>query len=250
MSRFRFTTIAHARHQTLSPIGAATLIALLKTLDRAGLRRHAALCDIGCGKGELLLQITQRFDGHATGVDPNETFLDDARRRAEELGLERSARWIASERAEADLAAESFDLAMCIGATHAFGGLREALVGLAQLVRREGLILAGEGYWRQRPAQAYLALLGCTEDEFASHESNVSLGESVGLEPIACWESSVDDWDAYEDLYAATMESFLARHPDDPDHAAFSQRIRTWRDGYVAHGRDTLGFGLYLFRRR
>jgi len=27
------------------------------------------------------------------------------------------------------------------------------------------------------------------------------------------------------------------------------ERIRRWRDGYLRWGRDTLGFGLYLFYR-
>jgi len=27
------------------------------------------------------------------------------------------------------------------------------------------------------------------------------------------------------------------------------QRIRTWRSGYLRWGRDTLGFGTYIFRK-
>lgn len=51
----------------------------------------------------------------------------------------------------------------------------------------------------------------------------------------------------YEGLYCLSMESFVRDHPQDPDAAPFRERIRAWRDAYRRWGRDTLGFGYYLF---
>ena len=46
----------------------------------------------------------------------------------------------------------------------------------------------------------------------------------------------------------AAVEHWLSEHPDDADAASVRQRSAFMRASYVAYGRDTLGFGLYLFR--
>ena len=244
----RFTTIAHARHRVLSPISEERIAWLLATLGRAGLRSGADLVDVGCGKAELALRIAERFNAAVTGVDPNAAFLVDARRRAAELGVERRFTAVESIAADADLPERSFDLACCIGSTHAFGGLMETLDGLTRLVRSGGLVLVGDGYWRRPPDAEYLAFLGATEAEFATHHENQSRLHSRGLSLVATWESSIDEWDAYEDLYAGSMRAYLDAHPNDPDGAAFRNRIDAWRAMYLKRGRDTLGFGFYLGR--
>jgi len=41
----------------------------------------------------------------------------------------------------------------------------------------------------------------------------------------------------------------VIERPEDPDVPAMLERIRRWRDGYLHWGRETLGFGVYLFHR-
>ena len=45
------------------------------------------------------------------------------------------------------------------------------------------------------------------------------------------------------------VERYARNNPDDPDCPAMVTRIRRWRDAYLRWGRDTLGFGLYLFQK-
>ncbi len=61
--------------------------------------------------------------------------------------------------------------------------------------------------------------------------------------------ASADDWDEYEWKYSASIERYAQERPDDPDVPAMLARIRRWGDGYLRWGRDTLGFGVYLFHR-
>jgi hypothetical protein len=82
-----------------------------------------------------------------------------------------------------------------------------------------------------------------------THVETIAAGTEHGLEPRGAWVSSAADWDRYEDLYARTVETYIATHPEDPDGAAIGERIRRWRETYLRWGRDTLGFGLYLFGR-
>jgi len=209
---------------------------------------RSRVLDVGCGKGEALVRIAERSGATGLGVDPNEAFIADARRRAA-VRAPGQIEFRAVTLAEAPLAPASFDLALCVGSTHAFGGHREALRGLAALVRSGGHVLTGEGYWKRAPAAEYLALLGGTEDEFTDHAGNVAAARDEGLEPVASHESTLVEWDDYEHRYAEHVERHAAAHPDDPDREAMLARIRRWHDGYRRWGRDTLGFGLYLMRR-
>lgn len=44
--------------------------------------------------------------------------------------------------------------------------------------------------------------------------------------------------------------AFLEQHPEDPDADAFRDRITAWREAYLQWGRGTLGFGLFLMKKR
>ena len=141
-----------------------------------------------------------------------------------------------------------FDAALCTGSTHAFGGYRQTLRALAKVVRPGGSLLIGEGYWKRDPHADYLAAIGATRVEFTDHAGNVARAVEEGLVPLYSAVSSDDEWDRYEGLYLRAVERYIAAHPEDPDTPLFRDHIRRWRDSYLRWGRDTLGFGLYLFR--
>lgn len=245
MDRVRFSIIAHADHAFCSPISPEAfdgLIALAAPVPAA------RALDVGCGKGEALVRVAEAHGTAGLGVDPNETFIADARRRAADRAPGR-VEFRATTLEAAGLAPDAFDTGLCIGSTHAFGDLRRTLRGLAALVRPGGHVLVGEGFWKQPPGAEYLALLGGTEDEFTDHAGNLATVRAEGLEPVASHESTLDEWDDYEGRYAANVERHAAAHPDDPDRDAMLERIRRWHDGYRRWGRETLGFGLYLMRR-
>lgn len=143
----------------------------------------------------------------------------------------------------------TFAAGMCIGSTHAIGDYRDTLRGLMKAVRPGGHLLVGEGYWRCDPAPEYLAALGTVKSEFQSHAGNISTGAREGLVPLYSCTSSEEEWDHYEGLYLRAVERYAAAHPEDPDSPAMQGHIRRWRDNYLRWGRDTLGFGLYLFMK-
>jgi len=211
------------------------------------LPRRARVLDVGCGKAEMLIMAIEQCAGTGVGIDPNAVFLDAARDRAEERIPDGALALYCARFEDVTLAPGSFDAVMCVGSTHALGGYAQALAPLAELVRPGGIIVAGEGYWKQKPAPAYLAALDGAEHEFMTHDRNAAIGVERGLTHRFAIESSLAEWDAYEGLYAETVERFAAEHPDDPDHDAMLARIRPWRDAYFEWGRSTLGFGVYGF---
>ncbi|WP_337017670.1 SAM-dependent methyltransferase [Oceanobacillus massiliensis] len=142
----------------------------------------------------------------------------------------------------------NFDLGICVGSTHAIGNFSSTIKALKKCVKKGGFILIGEGYWKQSPSSDYLNALGAEESELKSHYENIQVGESLGLIPLWSFTASDDDWDNYEWLYAMSIENYCFENAKDPDCPEMLEKIRSWKQTYNKWGRDTLGFGLYLFR--
>lgn len=254
MDRDRYSFIAHADRAYCNPISTAKAERLIDLLN---LPAGARVIDIGCGKCELLIRLVERYDVRAVGVDRSTRFTDEGRKRARER-ISADCLTVHTTDAEPflkELGREasrgaSFAFAACIGSTHALGGLVPTLRTLAGLVETGGLVLMGEGYWKQPPTKEYLeALGGATEGDYQTHAGNIGLCVEAGLAPIHACTASADDWDEYEWAYLRGIEEHVRAHPEDPDAAAMLERARGWREVVAKWGRDTLGFGLYLCRK-
>ena len=245
--QLRFTTIAHRDHVFLSPLSAAKVDQVLSMLE---LPRGARVLDLGCGKGEILVRLAERCGVRGEGVEANPDFIRDARERAEARAP--AAGLAFHERSIADFPAEpgSCDAALCVGSTRAFGAYADALHALARIVRPHGRLLVGQNFWRRHPHPDYLEALGACVEDFTDHPRNVRAGEEAGLVPICTAESTEDEWNRYEERRARAVEAFVAEHPEDPEAEAMREHIGRWREAYEHWGRDTLGFGLYVFQKR
>ena len=69
----------------------------------------------------------------------------------------------------------------------------------------------------------------------------------MGLIPMYACVANEDEWDRFE--WLQMHEQFISCQPDDPELPAVISRIHAWREIYLHWGRDTLGFGLYLFQK-
>jgi len=47
-----------------------------------------------------------------------------------------------------------------------------------------------------------------------------------------------------------SMEKYCYENPNDPDCNSMLNKIKSWKRTYLTWGRDTLGFGLYLFQNQ
>jgi SAM-dependent methyltransferase len=241
----KFTTIAHRDHVICNPIGSEKIDRVVGLLDLPALAR---VLEVGCGKAELLVRLAERYDCTAVGIDLNSTFLTEARARAFDRGVGGHIELIQDDAATARFPGAPFDAAMCVGATHAFGGYIPTLKRLKGLVKPGGKIVLGEGYWIQRPDVGYLKALGAKQGDFTDHAGNVEAGLAEGMIYLYSVVASTDDFDQYEGLYNHSVESWCLENPNDLDTEAARERIRAWRDAYLKWGRGTLGFGVYLFQ--
>ena len=203
--------------------------------------------DVGCGTGEFLVRLIDESAASALGIDMNPELISEAQQKAAARLPNNSPIEFRAADVQAEAIREnSFDVAICIGSTHAFGvgetAYPKALDQLSRWVKPSGQLLIGEGYWKQPPAQGYLDLLGDTPGIYHTHAENVWLGERRGLTPLYTAVSNSDEWDHFEGLHWLRAEQKFA---GDEERL---QTIRAWRDGYLRWGRDTMGFGFYLFQ--
>jgi hypothetical protein len=92
--------------------------------------------------------------------------------------------------------------------------------------------------------------LGAERDEMADYAGLIAAATEIGLEPRYAVTASVDDFDRYEWRWSLNGERYAAANPDEPGVEEFLAWIRNGRRRYVElGGRETLGFGLFLFER-
>jgi SAM-dependent methyltransferase len=230
MERADYTRIAHDGMAIMNPIPAAKLDEVLALLD---LPARGRVVDLGCGKGDLLARVAARYDVDAVGIDRDPKLLAEA-----PPGIN----VIVADIETWNRGRGAFDLVASVGSP-------AQLSSLASLVRPGGLVLYGDGYWRREPSQEYLEALGATRDELEDYAGTIRRAAELGLTPLYAVTASVDDFDRYEWSWSLNGERFAAEHSGEPGVGKFLEWIRGGRRRYLElGGRDTLGFGLFLFR--
>jgi SAM-dependent methyltransferase len=246
VDKWKFFAITHRDHVIMNPISTEALDEVLKI---ASIPANARVLDIGCGKGELLIRLARLGAKTGIGVELSPYTVREARERVRSVAPKADITILEEDGATFAAQAESFDLAACVGASWIFGGHRGTLRALARWARSGGLVLVAEPFWRVPPDPEYLASQELRADEFGSHASNVTDGETEGLIPLFARAAEATEWDRYEGLRWHAGEEWARENPSDPDRVQLLRKVRESRNAFLRWGRDAVGDGLYLFRK-
>ena len=214
--------------------------------------RHVV--DLGCGWAELLLR-TLATEPTATGfgIDLSEDYIRVGRANAEERGLTDRVELVAG-----DVGAwkgEPTDVVLNIGATHVWGGdpithTANSLEALADLVRPGGRAAFGEVYWKRPPTETEMAAMPfIPRDQYRPLPELVDFALSHGFRLIALAETTVDEWDEFENRHCLGWEDWLAENPDSPDFDEVRDRADRHRHARVHGQRETMGFAYLTLLR-
>ena len=243
---WKYYGITHADHVVCNPTSVERLDEVIELLQ---LEPSASAWEGGSGKGEFLIRLAERYGVRASGIDISPWEVPVARERAAARVPGVDLRFVEADASTQPAASDSVDLAICLGASWIWGGYRGTLVELRRIARPGGLIVVGEPYWIHEPDPAYLASSGMTADLCATIDGNLAIAREEGLTPLYLQPSRLEDWDRYQFLQLRAAESYAATHPHDPDVSEVLQRAYRESEEYLRWGRDTLGWGIYLFRR-
>lgn len=277
MRREQISRLAHTDHPIAAPLDDESVRRLL---ERAVPHPGARLLDLGCGGAEWLLRALTRFPRlRAVGVDLSEEALAHAAHAARRLGVHdrlvlhradaadfcssslssssatssssesssssaSSASSSSSSSASSSRSSRLFDLVLCVGATHAFGGLPGALAAARRHLAPGGRVLVGEGFWSGEPSPEAVGMLGDLADLPATLD-RVSAG---GWTPVHGHISTREELDAYEWAWTGSLASWALDHPGHPDSARALAAADEHRAGWLRGYRDVFGFVCLVLR--
>ncbi len=198
------------------------------------------ILDVGCGKGQMLMRAVELFDGKGTGVDLD---LGEARERLRRRGMQERIELMEGDANELTVG-HGFDLTMCVGATHVFGGYEQTLNRLLEMTMPGGHLIVGEGYWEREPSDDALRILGASRDELGSLAGLVNLAVSHGLTPLTMHTSDQQQWDEYEFSWARGLTDYAAGHSDDSEVTEMQELAAGHLAGYLNGYRGLLGFAI------
>lgn len=247
MDQWRLFDITHREHVLCNPISVEKLEELIGLLR---LMPGARVLEIATGKGEFLVRLAERYGIEGVGVDLSPYCIADAQQKHQQRVPAAQLRFLEMDGADyVPEEPESFALAACIGASWIYGGHQGTVRTLAGMTAPGGWIVVGEPFWRQAPAEEYLAATGEQRSAYGTHDENVEVGQAQGLELAYTLVSSPDDWDRYEGLQWYAAEQWARAHPEDPDVEAVLERVRRNKGAYLRWGRETLGWAIYVFMK-
>lgn len=245
MDIWKFYAVTHRDHLVCNPTSEAKINELVELLP---LKPGARILDIACGKAEQLIRIVKHHDATGVGIDISPYEIEEAKRRATERGAEDRVELIVGDGAEYPAEPNSFDLAMCLGASWIWNGHRGTIESLKTIVKPGGLIAVGEPYRLKEPDPEYVKIEPDFANGMLTHAENVEIAVELGLTPLYVIVSDQNDWDRYEGLRMRAAELYAEENPDDPDVPEILSRQRAGRDTYLKHGRETVNWAIYLFR--
>jgi SAM-dependent methyltransferase len=242
---FNITESAHRIHNPFTPEKLATLGAALR------MEAGTHVLDLGCGSGEMLCTWARDYSIIGTGIDMSQLFIEQARHRAEELGVADKVKFIHGD-ATGYVADEKVDVAACVGATWIGGGVAGTIELLAQSLRTGGVILIGEPYWRQLPPTEDVAkrcLATSISDFLVLPELLASFGR-LGYDVVEMVLADQDSWDRYEAAKWLTMRRWLEANPDDALAKEVRSQLTSEPVRYAAYTREYLGWGVFALMPR
>ncbi|WP_214103425.1 SAM-dependent methyltransferase [Acrocarpospora catenulata] len=245
MDRQFISHLAHRDHPVAAPVSGAHITRLLR---RARLAEGARILDLGCGEAAWTLRALALYhDATADGVDISAEGLKSAEQAADAQGVWERIRLHETPAADFPVA-EQYDLVLCVGATHAFGGLLPTAEHVRRYLRPGGLAMIGEAFWEREPTPEALARLGAEPDDYRDLPGTVALAESAGFTTVYAYTSDLSEWDEYEWSWTGTLLRWANENPG-PDAAVARAAALEHRDMWLHGYRGVLGFVTLLLQR-
>ena len=242
---FNITESAHRIHNPITAEKLATLGAALR------MEAGARVLDLGSGSGEMLCTWARDHGIVGTGVDMSRLFTEQAKRRAEELGVADQVRFIHDD-AVGYVADEKAEVAACVGATWIGGGVAGTIEMLARSLRPGGIILIGEPYWRRLPPTEEVTK-GCLAhaiSDFLSLPELLASFRNLGYDVVEMVLADQEGWDRYEAAKWLTMRRWLEANPDDELAKEVRAQLTSEPERYAAYTREYLGWGVFALMPR
>lgn len=153
----------------------------------------STVVDLGCGDGALLLKIIADSDGvRGVGVDTASDSISAARDAANAAGLAERIEFIEGD---ATTWSRPADVAVCIGASHAWDSPSEMFAAIAEL--GAGAAVIGDGIWQAEPDSWCIDTFG----DQPTVKGLEDMATAAGWRVEASTTSTPEEWDHFENTW-------------------------------------------------
>jgi len=242
---FTITESAHRIHNPFTAEKLATLGAVLR------LKSGTRVLDLGSGSGEMLCTWARDYGICGIGVDLSRLFSEQAKLRAQELGVGNRVEFIHGD-AAGYVAAEKVAVAACVGATWIGGGVAGTIGLLAKSLNPGGILLIGEPYWLRLPPTEDIAK-GCGAGsiaDFLTLPGLIASFDELGYDVVEMVIAGQEGWDRYEAAKWLTMRRWLEANPNDDFAKEVRVQLTEEPKRYVTYTREYLGWGVFALMAR
>lgn len=244
--QFTIRESSHRIHNPLTPRQLATLGEALL------LPPGTAVLDLACGSGEMLCTWARDHGIAGTGVDVSSAFIESARKRARELGVEDKTAFVHGD-ASGYVAPEPAGVAACVGATWIGGGVEGTVGLLRRSLAPGGIMLVGEPYWRKEPPDQE-TVQGChaqSKDDWKMGLDGLlgSFGE-MGLDVVQMVIADEDSWDRYVAAQWLNTRRWLDANPGDELWGEMRAELTAAPVRHARYQREYLGWGVFALMDR
>lgn len=204
--------------------------------------RPATIVDYGCGWGELVLRMLERWPtATGIGLDVHAPDIERAQRNATQRGLGERARF---EAAEASSHEERADVVVSMGAYQAFGGIGESLTELWTRVQPGGRALFGCEYWRSQPTATELASMwpGASASDCLELPEIAEAAHSAGWTVLDMHDSTQAEFDAFDLGHLRPRLEWALEHPGEDASDEMRDAVISWLRGH----RRPMGFVTFV----
>ncbi|WP_145579388.1 class I SAM-dependent methyltransferase [Yersinia massiliensis] len=244
----RIFNITESEHRIHNPFTAEKYATLGRVLR---MKPDTRILDLGSGSGEMLCTWARDHAITGVGIDMSPLFSEQAKLRAEELGVSDQVHFIHND-AAGYVAEQKCDVAACVGATWIAGGFIGTVELLAKSLKPGGIMLIGEPYWRQLPATEEIAK-ACGANalaDFLTLPELVSVFDELGYDVVEMVLADQEGWDRYEAARWLTMRRWLEANPDDDFAEEVRALLTVSPKRHVMYTREYLGWGVFALIAR
>ncbi|MEO0599549.1 MAG: methyltransferase domain-containing protein [Chloroflexota bacterium] len=242
MNKHKYDAVAHSKLFYGSPINDEMV---LEIADLMQLTPGMSVVDLGCAKAEVLIRMADSCQVRAYGADVNDIYLRQAQEAIANRAPAADITLIQQDVSEYGYEEDSFDAVLCIQTSELYGTYDKAMMEVSKFAKPGGMVLIGDYYWRNQPQTELEPAFDVTN----TYVSSIEVGMQEGLTPLfasVCTKVDIDRY-IWSQIYA--VEMYALENPDDEDVPAMLNRARMTRNLYTEFGHETLGFGLFLFRK-
>ncbi len=242
---FNIAESAHRIHNPFTPEKLAALGAALR------LESGTRVLDLGSGSGEMLCTWARDYKITGVGIDMSQQFTEQAKSRAEQLGVADQVKFIHDD-AAGYVANEKVDVAACLGATWIGGGVAGTIELLAKSLRDQGIILIGEPYWLKLPPTEDIAKQchATSISDFLMLPDLLASFGNLNYDVVEMVLANQDGWDRYEAAQWLTMRRWLKANPNDELAKEVREKLTLEPKRYAAYTREYLGWGVFALMAR